>query len=180
MNRKLRAEEMGRFEVEDFRSSDKFQVIVILDNIRSGNNIGSVFRTGDALRIEAVYLCGISAQPPQKDIQKTALGSTETVAWKYFESTVDAIDLAEKEGFSVYAVEQTHSSIMLDEFLPKKGEKIALVMGNEVRGVAQEAIDKCVGVLEIPQFGTKHSFNISVSTGIVLWDLFTKLTPFKN
>ncbi len=171
---------MGRIGGDEFKKSDKFQLIVILDNIRSGNNIGSVFRTSDALRIEAIYLCGISAQPPQKDIQKTALGSTETVDWKYFESTIDAIEVAKNEGFDVYAVEQTQSSIMLDEFRPEKGAKIALVMGNEVRGVEQNAIDRCEGVLEIPQFGTKHSFNISVSTGIVLWDLFTKLTPFKN
>jgi tRNA G18 (ribose-2'-O)-methylase SpoU len=180
MNRKLRPEEMGRIDIESFKVSDKFPVIVILDNIRSGNNIGSVFRTGDALRIEAVYLCGICAQPPQKDIQKTALGSTETVAWEYFESTLEAIEKAENEGFIVYAVEQTNSSIMLDEFKPRKDVKIAIVMGNEVRGVEQDAIDKCHGVLEIPQFGSKHSFNISVSTGIVLWDLFTKLTPFNN
>lgn len=179
MNMKLKPEEMDRLQVEDFVSSKKFQVIVILDNIRSGNNIGSVFRTGDALRIEGVYLCGISAQPPQKDIQKTALGSTETVSWKHFEKTIDAIEFAKKNGFAVYAIEQTHGSISLDAFNAKEHEKIAIVMGNEVRGVNQEAIEACQGVIEIPQFGTKHSFNISVSTGIVLWDLFTKMTPFK-
>lgn len=179
MNTKLRPDEMKRLDVEAYRSSKKFQVIVILDNIRSGNNIGSVFRTGDALRIEGVFLCGISAQPPHRDIQKTALGSTETVAWNYFESTLDAIDAAKKRGFEVYAVEQTKDSISLDDFKVNENAKIAIVMGNEVRGVEQKAIDACKGVLEIPQFGTKHSFNISVSTGIVLWDLFTKMTPFK-
>lgn len=179
MNMKLRPDEMNRLEVDDYSSSDKFQVIVILDNIRSGNNIGSVFRTGDALRIEGIYLCGISAQPPQKDIQKTALGSTETVDWKYFPSTIEAVEAAKKEGFDVYAVEQTHGSTYLDKFKIKAGRKIAIIMGNEVRGVEQKAIDACKGVIEIPQFGTKHSFNISVSTGIVLWDLFTKMTPFK-
>lgn len=179
MNTKLRPDEMNRLKVDEFKKSDKFQVIIILDNIRSGNNIGSVFRTGDALRIEGVYLCGISAQPPQKDIQKTALGSTETVPWKYFENTIEAIEFAKKEGFEVYAVEQTVSSISLENFKATKEDKIAIVMGNEVRGVAQDAIDRCKGVIEIPQFGTKHSFNISVSTGIVLWDLYTKMTPFQ-
>lgn len=179
MNTKLRPDEMNRLDVEAYRSSNKFQVIVILDNIRSGNNIGSVFRTGDALRIEGVFLCGISARPPHRDIQKTALGATETVDWNYFESTLDAIEMAKKRGFEVYAVEQTNDSISLDDFKATENTKIAIVMGNEVRGVEQKAIDACKGVLEIPQFGTKHSFNISVSTGIVLWDLFTKMTPFK-
>jgi tRNA G18 (ribose-2'-O)-methylase SpoU len=179
MNTKLRPDEMNRLDAEAYRSSEKFQVIVILDNIRSGNNIGSVFRTADALRIEGVFLCGISAQPPHRDIQKTALGSTETVDWNYFENTIEAIDFAKKKGFDVYAVEQTKDSISLDDFEVSKNTKIAIVLGNEVRGVDQNAIDVCKGVLEIPQFGTKHSFNISVSTGIVLWDLFTKMTPFK-
>lgn len=170
---------MKRIDANAFKESDKFEVLVILDNIRSGNNVGSVFRTGDALRIAGILLCGISAQPPHKDIQKTALGSTESVAWKYFDQSLHAIEFARKQGYKVYAVEQTHASIRLDEFIPDKGDKIALVMGNEVRGVDQKVIDQCDGVIEIPQFGTKHSFNISVSTGIVLWDLFTKMTPFK-
>jgi tRNA G18 (ribose-2'-O)-methylase SpoU len=176
---KLRPDEMNRLEVKDYKASEKFQVIVILDNIRSGNNVGSVFRTADALRIEGVYLCGICAQPPHKDIQKTALGSTDTVLWKYFPSTLEAIDDAKQRGFDVYAVEQTHRSIYLDEFKAEPSSKIALVMGNEVRGVEQAAIDACKAAIEIPQFGTKHSFNISVSAGIVLWDLYTKMTPFK-
>lgn len=179
MNTKLRPDEMNRLDVDAYRESDKFPVIVILDNIRSGNNIGSVFRSGDALRIEAIYLCGISAKPPQKDIQKTALGSTETVDWKYFDKTTDAINEAKQNGFEVYAIEQTHDSIYLNEFSVPLKKKIAIVMGNEVRGVEQVAIDACQGVIEIPQFGTKHSFNISVTTGIVLWDLFTKMAPFK-
>lgn len=170
---------MQRIDVNAFKESDKFEVLVILDNIRSGNNVGSVFRTGDALRISAILLCGISAQPPHRDIHKTALGSTESVAWKYFDHTLDAIQFAKGQGYKVYAVEQTETSILLDEFVAEKGDKIALVMGNEVRGVDQKVIDECLGVIEIPQFGTKHSFNISVSTGIVLWDLYTKMTPFK-
>jgi tRNA G18 (ribose-2'-O)-methylase SpoU len=179
MNRKLRPEDMKRIDANAFKESDKFEVLVILDNIRSGNNVGSVFRTGDALRIAGIYLCGITATPPQKDIQKTALGSTESVTWKYFDQTLNAIELAKEQGYKVYAVEQAHSSLRLDEFIPGKKDKIALVMGNEVRGVDQKVIDQCSGVIEIPQYGTKHSFNISVSTGIVLWDLFTKMTPFK-
>ena len=170
---------MKRIDANAFKESDKFEVVVILDNIRSGNNVGSVFRTGDALRIAGIFLCGISAKPPHKDIHKTALGSTESVDWKYFDQTQEAIEFAKVQGYKVYAVEQTHDSIRLDEFSPAKGDKIALVMGNEVRGVEQKAIDKCNGVIEIPQFGTKHSFNISVSTGIVLWDLYTKMTPFR-
>jgi len=179
MNMKLRPEEMNRMNVDSFKSSDKFQVIVILDNIRSGNNIGSVFRSSDALRTEGVFICGISAKPPHRDIQKTALGSTETVRWEYFENTLDAVKKAKEEGFQVYALEQTHASILLDDFIPSEDGKIAIVVGNEVRGVDQEVIDSCDGVLEIPQFGTKHSFNVSVSTGIILWDLYTKMTPFK-
>ena len=178
MNTKLRPEEMNRMDASAFKKSDKFPVVVILDNIRSGNNIGSVFRTGDALRIAGIYLCGISAQPPHKDIHKTALGSTETVDWKYFATTLEALTSVKEEGYDVYAVEQTHNAIQLDEFQPKAGQKIALIMGNEVRGVDQAVIEACNGVIEIPQFGSKHSFNISVSTGIVLWDLFTKVKPF--
>ena len=179
MNTKLRPEEMNRMSVDSFKRSDKFQVIIILDNIRSGNNIGSVFRSSDALRTEGIYICGISAKPPQKDIHKTALGSTETVKWEYFEHAIDAVQKAKGEGYKVYALEQTHGSTLLDDFRPNKNEKIAIVVGNEVRGVAQEVIDNCDAVLEIPQFGTKHSFNVSVSTGIILWDLYTKMTPFK-
>ena len=141
--------------------------------------MGSVFRTGDALRIAGVYLCGISAKPPHKDIHKTALGSTETVDWKYFSHTSEAVTYVKEQGYEVYAVEQTHNAILLDEFQPKADQKIALIMGNEVRGVDQGIIEECNGVIEIPQFGSKHSFNISVSTGIVLWDLFTKIGPFK-
>ena len=178
MNTKLRPEEMNRMDVDSFKNSDKFHVIVILDNIRSGNNIGSVFRSSDALRTDGVYICGISAKPPHKDIHKTALGSTETVKWEYFERTMEAVQKAKSEGYKVYALEQAHGSIMLDEFLPNKKDKIAVVVGNEVRGVEQEVIDSCDEVLEIPQFGTKHSFNVSVSTGIILWDLYTKMNPF--
>jgi tRNA G18 (ribose-2'-O)-methylase SpoU len=178
MNRKLKSEELTRIEPEEFVSSTKFEVIVILDNIRSGNNVGSVFRTSDAFRLEAIYLCGITAQPPQRDIHKTALGATETVIWKYFEDTEKAVLKAKEKGFTVLCIEQTSHAMLLDSFIPDKGEKYAIVLGNEVRGVQQKIIDKCDECVEIPQFGTKHSFNVSVTTGIVLWDLYTKLKPF--
>ena len=177
---KLKPQEMDRLGLEDFRSSDKFPLILIADNIRSGNNIGSLFRSSDALRTEAVYLCGISAKPPHRDIQKTALGATESVEWQYFENTVDAVAQAREKGYKVYALEQTRDSILLNDFRPSSDAKIAIVLGNEVRGVDQKVIDDCDGVIEIPQFGTKHSFNVSVSAGIILWDLFTKIRPFES
>lgn len=178
MNRKLKSDELSRLEPEKFKESKKFDVIVILDNIRSGNNVGSVFRTSDAFRLEAIYLCGITAQPPQRDIHKTALGATETVGWKYFNETFEAVSDAKSKGFVMLCIEQTSDAIMLHNFIPVKGEKYAIVLGNEVRGVQQEVIDKCDECIEIPQFGSKHSFNISVTTGIVLWDLFIKIRPF--
>ncbi|RLD27317.1 MAG: TrmH family RNA methyltransferase [Bacteroidetes bacterium] len=179
MNRKLKSEELSRIDNANFKKSEKFEVIVILDNIRSGNNVGSVFRTSDAFRLEAIYLCGITAQPPQRDIQKTALGATETVSWEYFNNTLDAVDAARDKGFTVMSIEQTKNALMLDQFDPEAGKKYAIVLGNEVRGVQQQVIDKCDGSIEIPQFGTKHSFNISVSAGIILWDLYLKTNPFE-
>jgi tRNA G18 (ribose-2'-O)-methylase SpoU len=178
MNRKLKSEELTRIEPEEFKGSNKFEVIVILDNIRSGNNVGSVFRTSDAFRLEAIYLCGITAQPPQRDIHKTALGATETVNWEYFQETTAAVIKAKERGYSVLCIEQTSDALLLDNFSPVKGEKYAIVLGNEVRGVQQQVIDQSDACIEIPQFGTKHSFNVSVTTGIVLWDLYTKLKPF--
>ena len=179
MNRKLKSEELSRIDNNDFKKSKKFEVIVILDNIRSGNNVGSVFRTSDAFRLEAIYLCGITAYPPQRDIQKTALGATETVNWKYFKDTLEAVRTARDMGFTVMSIEQTKDALMLDKFTPEAEKKYAIVLGNEVRGVQQLVIDQCDGSIEIPQFGTKHSFNISVSAGIILWDLYLKMNPFE-
>jgi len=162
-------DELNRLDVESFKKSEKFPVVVVLDNVRSMNNIGSVFRTCDAFRVDAVFLCGITAKPPHKDIEKTALGATESVSWQYFESTTSAVEKLIAENYKVYAIEQVENSIFLNRFSVEKNEKIALIFGNEVMGVEQEVIDSCHGCIEIPQFGTKHSLNIAVSAGIVLW-----------
>ena len=175
MNKKTLNSELDRLSVEEFKSEEKTPLIVILDNIRSLSNIGSVFRNSDAFRIEKVYLCGYTATPPNKDIAKTALGATKSVDWEFTEDIVSLIEQLKKDNTEVYAVEQTSNSIMLDVFTPKKEMKTAVIFGNEVQGVQQEAIDVCTGVIEIPQIGTKHSLNISVSNGVVLWDLFAKL-----
>ncbi len=175
MNRKLRNSELNRLSAEEFKKTEKTPIIIVLDNIRSLNNIGSVFRTSDAFVIEAVYLCGISACPPHRDIHKTALGAEETVDWEYFERTEDAIIQLKDNKFKVYSIEQVENSIPLQEFRPINNEKYALVFGNEVKGVQQNIIDISDGFIEIPQYGTKHSFNISVTTGIVLWEIFKKM-----
>ena len=174
MNRKLKNEELNRINVEEFKAVDKTPIIIVLDNIRSLNNIGSVFRTSDAFLIEAVYLCGITAQPPHRDIQKTALGATESVDWKYFATTLDAIQELKASDYEIASIEQAENSTMLNEYNPTS-ERIAIVFGNEVKGVEQEIIDQSDVVIEIPQHGTKHSLNISVSCGVVVWDLFNKL-----
>ena len=168
--RKLLITELNRLTVEEFKNSSKNKIIVVLDNIRSQHNVGSVFRTCDAFCLEAVYLCGITAVPPNNEIHKTALGAEDSVDWKYFEKTETAIDLLRKEDYNLVAVEQTEGSIMLPDFKPNKEKKYAIVFGNEVKGVQQTVIDKCDLSIEIPQFGTKHSLNVSVSVGIVLWD----------
>jgi tRNA G18 (ribose-2'-O)-methylase SpoU len=173
--RKLLNSELERKSVEDFKQADKTPIIIVLDDIRSLHNIGSVFRTADAFLIEKIYLCGITATPPNKEIHKTALGATETVAWEYQKEVTETIQLLKKEEVLVYAVEQVEHSIMLNDFQPESGKRYALVFGNEVFGVAQEAIALCDGTIEIPQLGTKHSLNISVSAGIVVWDLFQKI-----
>lgn len=175
-NRKLKLQELGRLSVSDFKESDKTPIIIILDNIRSLNNIGSVFRSADAFRIEKIYLCGITATPPHRDIHKTAIGATESVEWEYAEDTISVVDALQRQQVDVHAIEQTEQSISLKEFQPPSDRKIAIVMGNEVEGVQQEVIDKCESSIEIPQAGTKHSLNISVCTGVVLWDLYAKLT----
>lgn len=174
--RKLRNSELSRLSVDEYKATPKIPLVVVLDNIRSCNNIGSVFRTSDALLIERIYLCGITATPPNKEIHKTALDSEKSVAWKYMEKTEDAVAELQNEGYKVYAVEQVENSIMLPDFNPVRGEKTAIIFGNEVKGVQQKVVNVCDGSVEIPQFGTKHSFNVSVSAGIVLWDLFQKLS----
>jgi tRNA G18 (ribose-2'-O)-methylase SpoU len=172
--RKLKNAELGRKSIEEFKKAKKNPFIIILDNVRSLNNIGSVFRTADGFLVEAVYLCGITAVPPHKDIHKTALGSTDSVYWKYFKNTIDAVKELKKENYRIIAVEQTDESIMLNDFVMEKDEKYALVFGHEIKGVDQAVVDESDTSIEIPQFGTKHSFNISVSVGIVLWDLIKK------
>lgn len=163
--------ELNRMNIEEFKQSSKFPITLVLDNVRSMNNIGSVFRTCDAFRINEIYLCGITAKPPHKDIEKTALGATQSVDWKYFDTTKNAVETLIKNNYAVFAIEQVEQSIMLDEFNPSNYKKLALVFGNEVLGVEQDVIDLCCASIEIPQFGTKHSLNISVSTGIVLWHI---------
>jgi 23S rRNA (guanosine2251-2'-O)-methyltransferase len=172
--RKLRNSELNRKSVQEFKKTKKFPFIVILDNVRSLNNIGSVFRTADGFLIRSIYLCGITATPPHKDIRKTALGATDSVEWKYFSKTADAIKKLRKEGYKIVAIEQTDESIMLNEFPLQQNKSYALIFGHEMKGVDQSVIDMSDASIEIPQFGTKHSFNISVSVGIVLWDLINK------
>ena len=173
--RKLKNSELNRLSVEEFKQSNKTPLIVILDNIRSLNNIGSVFRTSDAFLIEKIYLCGITAKPPHKDIHKTALGSTDTVDWEYVGDTLTLVKKLQVEGVKVLSVEQAEHSTMLNNFLPKTNTKYAVVFGNEVKGVSQDVVNASDTVIEIPQFGTKHSLNISVSAGVVIWDLYCKL-----
>jgi len=173
--RKLENSELERLSVEGFKAVEKTPLIVVLDNIRSLNNIGSVFRTSDAFRIEKIYLCGITATPPHKDIQKTALGSTESVDWEYTTSTLELVQKLRAEHVQVLSIEQAENATMLNEFTPKPNTTYALVFGNEVKGVSQDVVNLSDEVIEIPQYGTKHSLNISVSCGVVLWDLFSKL-----
>lgn len=173
--RKLANAELTRLNIEEFREAKKNPIILILDNVRSLNNIGSIFRTGDAFLIKKIYLCGITATPPHRDIHKTALGATETVKWEYAENSLEVIEKLKLEGIRVIAVEQAENSIFLDDFFPEDQVTYAFIFGNEVRGVSQEAVNQSDQVLEIPQYGTKHSLNISVSTGIVLWDICSKI-----
>lgn len=173
--RKLVNSELERKSIEDFKQSKKSPLILVLDDIRSLHNIGSVFRTADAFLIEKIYLCGITASPPNKEIHKTALGATETVAWEYKSNVIDVIEELKKANTTVLAIEQVESSIYLQDFKVEKGKKYALIFGNEVHGVSQDAVRLCDNSIEIPQLGTKHSLNISVSTGIVVWDLFQKM-----
>ena len=173
--RKLENNELNRKSIEDFKTATKTPIIIILDDIRSLNNIGSVFRTADAFLIEKIYLCGITAIPPNKEIHKTALGATETVAWEYHANVLEVIQQLQKEKFEVYAIEQVENSVFLNDFKIDTNKKYVVVFGNEVFGVSQNAVAICNGTIEIPQLGTKHSLNISVSAGIVIWDLFQKI-----
>lgn len=173
--RKLENKELERKSINDFKEAEKTPIIIILDDIRSLHNIGSVFRTADAFLIEKIYLCGITAIPPNKEIHKTALGATETVAWEYQKEVTEVIENLKKEKVKVLAIEQVENAVFLQNFTVDKTERYALVFGNEVYGVSQKAIELCDGSIEIPQIGTKHSLNISVSTGIVVWDLFQKM-----
>lgn len=174
-NRKLLNSELSRLSIDEFRSADKSGIAVILDNVRSAHNVGSAFRSSDAFRVDSIALCGICAQPPSAEIHKSALGAEDSVEWIHFKETCDAVRHYAEKGYRIIAVEQTEHSIMLDKFIPEKGEKYALIFGNEVKGVCQEAVDMADFSLEIPQYGTKHSLNVSVSIGIVLWSIHSKL-----
>ncbi len=173
--RKLKNSELYRISPEEYKASDKTQLIIILDNIRSLNNIGSVFRTADAFLVKKIYLCGITAKPPHKDIQKTALGATDSVDWEYAENVMDVVSKLQSEGVFVASIEQAELAVNLNDFSVQKEMTYAVVFGNEVKGVQQKVVTASDAVLEIPQFGTKHSLNISVSVGVVVWDLFVKL-----
>ena len=172
--RKLKVTEMGRMSVTEYKASVKQPIVVVLDHVRSLYNVGSVFRSSDAFRIEGVVLCGITAQPPHPEIHKTALGAEESVKWKYFEKTEDAISWLKELGYTILAIEQCEGSTMLQDFERLPDRKYAVVLGNEVKGVQQQIVDSCDGCLEIPQYGTKHSLNVSVTAGIVLWHLSKK------
>lgn len=177
--RKIANSELGRLSAEEFLAADKLPVVVILDNIRSLNNIGSFFRTCDAFALEAIYLCGITATPPNREIHKTALGAKLTVAWHYYAQTEQALDALHEQGYQLWAVEQVEGAVSLGNFRAPQGEKLGVVFGNEVNGVSQQAVDRCRGAIEIPQRGTKHSLNVSVCGGVVLWELFSQLTLSK-
>ena len=180
MNKKLSNIELGRLTVEEFKTTKKLGVSVVLDNIRSLNNIGSIFRTADAFLIEKIYLCGITATPPHREIQKTALGATESVAWEYHPDALSLVASLKKDNYFIAAVEQTAKSIYLNDFKIDKTQKTVFIFGNEVEGVSQELVNISDISLEIPQLGTKHSLNISVSTGIVLWDVFKQLATIPS
>ncbi|RZL42114.1 MAG: TrmH family RNA methyltransferase [Pedobacter sp.] len=173
--RKLKLDELNRASVSEFKNQDKLPVTVVLDNIRSMHNIGSIFRTSDGFAVEQIYLCGITARPPHREIEKTALGATQSVNWTYFETPLQAVEKLRTDGYQIIAIEQAENSTMLNEFMPLNSNKYALILGNEVNGVSDEVMKKIDTCIEIPQFGTKHSFNVVVSAGIVLWDFYAKL-----
>lgn len=177
--RKLKNNELGRLTIEDFKKVIKTPIVIILDNVRSSHNIGSVFRSSDAFLIEAIYLCGITSKPPHKDIHKTALGATESVEWQYCEETMEPVILLKQKGYIIVAVEQTTESISLENFRIDQSKRYAFVFGHEVRGVDQQVVDSCDISLDIPQYGTKHSLNISVTVGLVLWEAFRQFRQVK-
>ncbi len=172
---KLLAEELNRLSVDEFKRTPKLPLVVVLDNIRSLHNVGAVFRTSDAFRVAHIYLCGITACPPSAEIHKTALGAEDAVEWTYCADTLEAVSHLLHEGYHVLAAEQVEGSTPLHQFQPDAGRRYAIVLGNEVKGVAQNVVDACTGCLEIPQFGTKHSLNVSVSAGILIWEMWKKL-----
>ena len=171
--RKLNVLEMNRISVDEFKKSKKNPLVVVLDNVRSMYNVGSVFRTADAFRIEAIYLCGITSCPPHPEIHKTALGAEDAVDWYYNKSALETVKTLQQQGYEVLAIEQVEGSTMLQDFMPETDKKYAVVFGNEVKGVSQDVVDCCDGCLEIPQFGTKHSLNVSTAAGIVMWEMTT-------
>lgn len=173
--RKLKVTELNRISVEEFKEADKLPLIVVLDNVRSQYNVGSVFRTSDAFRVECIYLCGISATPPHQEIHKTALGAEDTVNWEYFKDTKEAILKLKSEGYYIYSIEQVEGSLTLENLQLDSSKKYAVVLGNEVKGVQQEVVDLSDGCIEIPQYGTKHSLNVSTTAGIIIWDFFKLL-----
>lgn len=175
--RKLKVTEMDRLSLTEFHVSDKFPLVVVLDHVRSLYNVGSVFRTSDAFRLQGVCLCGITATPPHPEIHKTALGAEDSVEWKYFEKTEDAVAMLKEQGYTVLAIEQCEGSTMLQDFKYEKERKYAIVLGNEVKGVQQQIVDSCDGCIEIPQYGTKHSMNVSVTAGIVIWAIVAPSLP---
>lgn len=175
MYRKLKITEMGRMSVEEFHEAAKLPLVVVLDSVRSLYNVGSVFRTGDAFRISGVVLCGITAMPPNAEIHKTALGAEDSVAWRHFSDTMEAVAWLRSESYELLAIEQCEGSTMLNDFRAEEGKKYAVVLGNEVKGVQQQVVDACDGCIEIPQFGTKHSMNVSVTAGIIIWHFFNLL-----
>lgn len=174
MNKKLKLWELDRVSEEEFRKQDKFPIVVVLDNIRSLSNVGSVFRTSDAFNVEKIILCGITAQPPHREIQKTAIGATESVTWEHADSTIEVVKHLKEQGYKICSVEQTEVTTLLQQVEHIEGEKFALIMGNEVDGVDQDVVDNSDFVIEVPQFGTKHSLNVSVCTGVVLWEFAKK------
>lgn len=173
-NKKLQTDQLGRISADEYLQMQKSPIIVVLDNVRSLHNIGSIFRTSDAFRLESVYLCGICATPPHKEIHKSALGAENVVPWKYFQETMQAIIELQANNYELIAIEQTQHSFSLEKFLIDPSKKYALIFGNEVKGIEQKIVDMCNSSVEIPQFGTKHSFNVSVSAGIVLWEWYRK------
>jgi tRNA G18 (ribose-2'-O)-methylase SpoU len=177
--RKLKMNELNRLSVDEFKHADKKPIVLVLENIRSLNNIGSIFRTADAFRLEKVILCGITACPPHREIQKTALGSTESVEWIYYKNAIDAVKDQLNKNYTIIALEQTDNSTFLNEFTPEIEKKYVIILGNEVRGVSDDILKLAHFVVEIPQFGTKHSFNVTVSTGIILWDMLLKMNFLK-